>query len=101
MQEASDTLKQAPITASVLAYSDFAKPFIVANGASKRAIHAVFSQKDENRQECPVHYAIRGLNDADKNYSTYEREVLRMVLALVLVFALKNFRHYLLWQNFN
>ena len=34
------------------------------------------------------------MNDAEKNYSTYERE------GLAIVFALKKFRHYLLCQKF-
>ncbi len=94
MQQAFETLKQALITAPVLAYPDFTKPFIVATDASKRAIGAVLSQKDENGREHPIHYASRGLNEAEKNYSTYERE------GLAIVFALKKFRHYLLCEKF-
>ncbi len=41
-----------------------------------------------------IHYASRGLNDAGKNCSTYERE------GLAIVFALNNFRHYLMCQKF-
>ncbi len=54
----------------------------------------MLSQKDENGREHPIHYAIRALNDAEKNYSTYRRE------GLAIVFGLKKFRHYLLCQKF-
>ncbi len=40
------------------------------------------SQKDENGREHPIDYASRGLNEAEKNYSRYEREGLAIVLAL-------------------
>ncbi len=72
IQRAFETLTQALITAPVLAYPDFTNRFIVATDASKRAIGAVLSQKDENGREHPIHYASRGLNEAEKNYSTYE-----------------------------
>ena len=94
MLEAFDTLKQALITAPVLAYPDFAKPFIVATDASKKAIGAVLSQIDENGREHPIHNASRALNDAENDYSTYEFE------GLAIVFAFKKFRHYDLCQNF-
>ena len=77
MQEAFETLKQALITAPVLAYLDFTKPFIVATDALNRPIRAVLSQKDENGRD-----ASRGLNDAEKNYSTDESEGLAIAFAL-------------------
>ena len=67
MQEVFDTMKRALITAPVLAYPDFVKPFIVAIDASKKAIGAVLSQKAKNGRKRPIHYACRALNDAEKN----------------------------------
>ncbi len=64
MQGALETLKQALITAPVLPYPDFKEPFIVVTDASKRAIGAVLSQKDENRRDHSIHYASRRLNEA-------------------------------------
>ena len=42
----------------------------------------------------PVSYASRQLNDAEKNYTTTEREGLGMI------YAVKKFRHYLLANKF-
>ena len=94
MQKSFDTLKQALTTAPVLAYSDFGKPFLVATDASSAAVGAVLSQLDENGREQPIHYASRSSNEAEKNYSTHQRE------GLAIFFALKKFRHYLLCQKF-
>ena len=52
------------------------------------------SQLDEYGREPPISYASINLNEAENNYSTYERE------GIAIVFALKNFRHYLLCQKF-
>ena len=52
------------------------------------------SQLDESGREHPIYYASRSLNEAEKNYSTFERE------GLAIVFSLKKFRHYLLCQKF-
>ena len=93
MQQSFDKLKAALTSTPVLAYPDFAEPFIVAIDASSRAIGAVLSQKYDNEREHPIHYASRGLNNAERNYSTYERE------RWAIVFALKKFRHYLLCQG--
>ena len=94
MDEAFQELKEALCVAPVLTYPDYEKPFVVSTDASSKALGAVLSQLDDNKQEHPIHYASRTLNDAEKNYSTFERE------ALAIVFALKKFRHYLLCQKF-
>ncbi len=56
MQHAFETLKRALITAPVLSYPDFTKPFGVATDASKRAVSAVLSLNDENGREHPIQY---------------------------------------------
>ena len=69
MQKAFESLKGALCTASVLAYPDYEKPFVVVTDASNKAIGAVLSQLDENGLENPIHYASRNLNGAEKSYS--------------------------------
>ena len=44
------------------------------------AIRAVLSQKDKNGRAHFINYASRGLNDAEKNYSKYEREGLTIAI---------------------
>ena len=84
-------LKQAVTTSPVLAYPDFSKLFLITTDASSTAVGGVLSQLDENGRERPVYYASRSLNQAGKNYSTYERE------ELAIVFELKRLRYYLLF----
>lgn len=93
MQEAFDKLNESITSLPVLVYANYDKEFIVSIDASIRSVGAVLSQFDEDGREYPIHYANRTLNDAEKNYSTYERESLEMV------FALKKFRHYLFCQK--
>lgn len=94
MQEAFEELKNSLSSPPVLVYPSYDKPFIVSTDASNKAVGAVLSQLDDNGREHPIHYANRNLNEAEKNYSAFERE------ALGIVFALKKFRHYLLSQKF-
>lgn len=58
------------------------------------AIGVVLSQRDEQRRDYPIYFASRHLLAAEKNYTTTERE------ALGMVFAVKNFGHYLLGYEF-
>ena len=94
MQKSFEKLKQALTTPPVLAYPDSSKPFLVATDASSAEVGAVLSQLDGDGRENPIYYASRSLNEAEKKYSTYERE------GLEIVFVLKKFRHYLLCQKF-
>lgn len=78
----------------VLKYPNYEKEFIVSTDASSKALGAVLSHLDDDSIEHPIHYASRTLNDAERSYSTYDRE------ALGVVFALKKFRQHLLCQMF-
>jgi hypothetical protein len=44
--------------------------------------------------DCPISFSSRNLSIVEKNYMTIERE------GLATVYALKNFRHYLLGSHF-
>eukprot|EP00171_Calliarthron_tuberculosum_P020369 IDg20369t1 len=68
--------------------------FIVSTDTSSKAICAVLSQKDSSGRDHPIHYASRCLNQAEQNYSTFERE------ALAVICSLKKFRPYLLPSKF-
>ena len=86
MRKTLETLKQALVTAPVLAYPDFSKPFLVTADASSAAAGSVLSQVDENGREHPMYCASRSLIETEKNYSTTERA------GLTIFFALKKFR---------
>jgi len=55
------------------------KPFILTTDASTIAVGAELSQFDENG-EYPVMWFSKALNSAQRNYSTYERELFAVVL---------------------
>ena len=54
----------------------------------------MLAQPGEHKLDYPIYFASRQLNDAEKNYTTTEREGLSMV------YAVKKFRHYLLANKF-
>jgi len=90
---ALDKLKEAIITPPILRFVDFTKPMYLTTDASGGALGAVLSQKD-NDDDFPLSFASRTLNEAEKRYSTIEREF------LAIVWAVKSFRAYLLGRNF-
>ena len=84
-----DKLTQAPI----LTYPSFdpsADPFSLQTDASSSGIGAILEQGRH-----VVAYASRILSLSEKNYSVIQRE------CLAIIFALKQFRHYLLGRNFS
>lgn len=78
-QEAFDKLKQALVTALILAHPRFDKKFILQTDGSGIRIGAVLSQLDENGIEHPVAYASKSLGKSEKNYGITELETLAVV----------------------
>ena len=89
-EEAFNKLKKALISAPILRAPDWNKVFHVHIDASNFAIGCILAQPGEHNMDFPISYASRQLNSAKKNYTTTERE------GLTMVYAVKNFRHYLL-----
>ena len=87
-------LKDALINAPILRAPVWDKIFHVHVDASNYAIGCILAQPGEHKMDFPVSYASRQLNEAEKNYTTTEREGLGMV------YAVKKFRHYLLANKF-
>ena len=71
-----------------MATPDFNEKFIIESDASGEALGAVLKQF-QNGIEKTVKFASRKLNNAEKNYSTVEREILG------IIFAIKAFEIYL------
>ena len=81
-------------TTPILAYPDWNKEFHVHVDASNYAVGTTLAQTGNHGLDHPVHFASRLLSKAEKNYCTTKRE------ALVLVYAIQKFRHYLLATPF-
>ncbi|XP_041004016.1 uncharacterized protein LOC121249372 [Juglans microcarpa x Juglans regia] len=88
-QKAFDTLKESLTTAPIMQPSQWDIPFEIMTDASDYALGAVLGQHVDNRPFV-IYYASRTLNDAQKNYTTTEKEL------LALVFAHNKFRAYIL-----
>lgn len=87
-QRAFEELKRAVASAPTLVLPDHSLDFQLNTDASDFAIGAVLSQ-DRGQGLQPVAFASRKLNSAERNYPTYEKEL------LAVVWALQHFRHYL------
>lgn len=86
------TLKEKLTQAPVLVYPSFhrnANPFVLQTDASGTGLGAVLEQDGQ-----VVAYASRSLYEAEQHYSVIQKE------CLAIVFALKQFRHYLLGRPF-
>lgn len=77
-----------------MGHPDFNKPFILCTDASKEEISAVLLQSDPSGQERPIAYASKIMNQAQKSYSTPQKE------CLALVYGVKIFHHYLICNQF-
>ena len=93
-QEAMDFLKEKLITAPILQYPDFEKPFIIYTDASYQGLGAILSQKDKNNLEHVIAYASRTLQPAEINYSPTEIE------CLAAVWGMEYFRSYVYMRPF-
>lgn len=92
-ENAFQMLKEKLLNPPILQYPDFSKPFIITTDASQEAIGAVLSQGEVGK-DLPVAYASRTLNNAERNYSTIEREL------LAIVWAVKHYRPYVFGRKF-
>ena len=91
--DAFDKLERGLISEPILAYPDFTKEFLLFVDASSTGIGFTLAQK-QNGKEVVIAYNGRGLNQAEKNYSTAERE------ALAFVEGIKKFQPYLFGRKF-
>ena len=88
-QTAFDALKCKLVSAPILVYPEFDKPFLLYTDASDNAIGGVLGQKHVDGEKV-IAYWSRQLHKAEGQYSTVEKE------ALAAVSAVKEFYHSLL-----
>eukprot|EP00253_Pinus_taeda_P006350 PITA_06350 len=89
-----DVLKENMVTAPILVFPDWKKEFHLHFDASCIVLGVVLTQASEGDLDHPITFASRRLSKVEKNYSTTEHE------GLAMVYALRNFRHYLLGGHF-
>jgi len=87
--EAFKVIKDKLVTAPVIMAPDWTLPFEIMCDASDNALGAVLCQKKDKVLHT-IYYASKVLNEAQRNYSTTEKEF------LAVVFACEKFRSYIL-----
>ena len=93
-QEAFKKAKELLQSAELLVHFDPAKELILAADASDYGVGALLSHKMDGGAECPIGYMSRSLNEAERNYSTLEKE------ALAIIFGVKKFHQFLYGHPF-
>ena len=88
-------LKMKCLTAPVLAFADFKKPFLLETDASIEGLGAVLTQKQDDNHYHPVAYASRGLKGGELKYHSSKLEFLVLKWAVT-----EQFREYLQYQPF-
>lgn len=94
-QRAFEALRAALANAPVLQYARPDRPFLVRTDASDYGLGAVLMQRADDGKLHPVAYASRSLSNAEKNYSTTEKECLAIKFAVV-----EKWRHHLKGRQF-
>ena len=85
-QSAYDSLKSYLVDTPILAYPDINKPFRLETDASDIALGSVLRQTDDKGCHRVIQYHSRRFSNAEKRYSTIEKE------CLAIVESLKHFR---------
>jgi len=88
-QKAFNELKSQMCQIVSLYYPDFSKPFISHTDASNYGFSGALSQIDDNNQARVISFCSKTLNNAQKNYSTVEKQL------LAIIFSLEKFREYI------
>ena len=88
-------LKMKCLTAPVLAFADFKKPFLLETNASIEGLGAVLSQKQDDGRYHPIAYASCGLKGGESRYHSSKLEFLAFKWAVT-----DQFREYLQYQPF-
>ena len=88
-------LKEKILTSPLLAFLDFAKPFLLETDASKEGLGAVLSQKQDDGRFHPVTFGSHSLTPAERNYHSSKLEFLALKWGIM-----EHFRKYLAYAPF-
>ena len=88
-QVAFEALKSLTTSYPTLAQPDLDKPFEVEVDASNFATGAALMQRDDQNKSRVVAYRSQTLNQAERGYNVYDKELLAVLRAL------RHWRHYL------
>ena len=88
-QSAFEALKSLATSYPTLAQPDPNKLFEVEVDASNFATGAALMQRDDQNKAHPIAYCSKTLNQAERGYNIYNKEL------LVVLHALQHWRHYL------
>ncbi|KAL2098414.1 hypothetical protein ACEWY4_007621 [Coilia grayii] len=91
------SLKSKMVSAPVLGFADFSKPFILEIDASHAGLGAVLSQ-DHQGQKRPIAFASRGLHPPERNMQNYSS--MKLELLALKWSVTEKFREYLLGAKF-
>ena len=92
-EEAFISIKRKITSAPILIMPDRSKPFRVETDASQYATGGVLTQQIDGFWK-PVAFISQSLNDAERRYAIYDREL------LAIIRALKEWRHFLVGPHF-
>ena len=88
-------LKEKILSAPVLVFLDFDKPFLLETDASKEGFGAVLSQKQDDRCYHPVAFGSRTLMPSEQNYHSSRLEFLTLKWSVT-----EHFKEYLAYTPF-
>lgn len=93
-EESFDKIKEALVSAPILASPNFNKTFTIQCDASDVGVGCVLTQEGENNQEVVVAFASRTLSAAERKYTATEKEL------IAILFATEKFRCYVEGSKF-
>jgi hypothetical protein len=88
-----DILKETLSTTPILIFPNWENEFHVHVDASSISLGAILSQPGDGAMDHPIYFSRKKLSQYEHNYTTIERD-------LAMIYALQNFRHYLLGSHF-
>ena len=88
-QKAFEQLKEAITSTPILMHPDRDKPFRLEADSSNFATGAVLSQLHDDEKWHPIGFISKSLNEAERNYEIYDKEL------LAIIRGLQEFRHLL------